>query len=466
MKFTKRIYLLCVIMSAIFLFTACGKAKKDDIANDLKENAGMEASDGNAVEKEEATENNEETDTISYVVEEGGRTTNVDAQIYADGYGNVPTFSVTECDDKDEYVLKYAQKLFDKGEYENIKPYEILSREELEKELQFYEEKYSGSEVQNRYTGYIEWLLETFDDTKHVEYPDDKIVYTRTETPDSGDGSWAFVYEEAMLRGNVDGRLWNLKYRDCHDESVSEGVVTRREVEIPYMEAYCIDEIYVIEDTLGMDEPNINNPCSRESAEGQAKQFLGRLGLDNMELLHIVHNNVGLTEEECIVDGYTMIFGMSENGAHLLFSYGASGTNMESQAPDIFAVQPYVEVLVNSNGVYGIKIRGKYNEPEIMSEKSEMLSFDQINEVAKEEFAKMISRDFHVYDIGSIEFGYVYITYDGLSYAVVPVWRYYEAKSERNTTVKTPVLTICALDGSIIYNDVGVAASYEGTTPY
>ncbi|MDE5872973.1 MAG: hypothetical protein K2H07_03580, partial [Lachnospiraceae bacterium] len=64
MKFIKRIYLLSVIMSAVFLFTACGKATKDDIANDLRENAGIVASDGNAVEEEVS----EIPDTISYVV--------------------------------------------------------------------------------------------------------------------------------------------------------------------------------------------------------------------------------------------------------------------------------------------------------------------------------------------------------------------------------------------------------------
>lgn len=68
MGVTKRIYLLSVIMSAVFLFTACGKAKKDDIANDLKRNAGMETSDGNVVEEDEASEI---PDTISYVVMSG-----------------------------------------------------------------------------------------------------------------------------------------------------------------------------------------------------------------------------------------------------------------------------------------------------------------------------------------------------------------------------------------------------------
>ncbi|MDE6025647.1 MAG: hypothetical protein K2G45_09350 [Lachnospiraceae bacterium] len=462
MKFDRRIHTSIIILSLVVLFTSCGKAKKDDIANDLKENAGMEASGGNAVEKDVASEI---PDTISYVVESGGRTANVDAKIYADGYGNVPTFAVTECEDKDEYVLKYAQKLFDKGEYDNVKPYEVLSREELEKELQFYQEKYSGSEEysQNRYTEYIEGLFKNFDDTKHVDYPDDKLVYTRTE---EADADWTFVYEEARLRGYVGGRMWIMDYNDSYYDYVTDGELIHQEY-IPYLEAYCLDEEYVVEDTLGMDEANINNPCNRERAEGQAKQFLSRLGLDNMELLHIVHNNIRLTEETSTVDGYTMIFGMSENGTHLLFSYGVPKTHMESYVENMFAVQPYVEVQVNRNGVYAIVIRGNYNVPEIMSEETTMLSFDELNETAKEEFANIISRDFYVYDIGSIEFGYVYITYDGLAYEIVPAWRYYEAGSERDTTVKTSVLTICALDGSIIYNDnLGICPVNTGQIPY
>ena len=265
-----------------------------------------------------------------------------------------------------------------------------------------------------------------------------------------------------VLRGYVDGRLWIMNYEDSYDDLVIGDEIYHNEG-IPYLQAYCIDEEYLVVDTLGMDETNINNLCDRESAEGLAKQFLSRLGMSNMELLHIVHNDIWLTEKTSTVDGYTMIFGMSENGAHLLFSYGACEANMvPTNEQNIFAAQPYVEVQVNSNGVYGIVIRGNYNKPEIMSEETTMLSFDQINEVAKEELANTVTRD-----IGSIEFGYVYITYDGLSYAIVPVWRYYEVGSERDTTDKTPALTICALDGSIIYNDnLGAVGPFAGTIPY
>lgn len=466
MKFIKRICLLSLIMSAVFLFAACEKAKKDEIANDLEALAGTDTSD-DEVEKGEVSKI---PDTMSCTVTSGGWSTKIDAKIYADGYDNVSAFSVTECEDKDELVLKYAQKLFDKGKFENIKPCGAASREELEKEIQFYEERYSGSDdnSKNRYLEYVEWVLEKFNDSKYVDYPDDNIVYTiiddieYTEDNDAQNHSSTVTYEEARLRGYVGGRLWVMNYSAGYNDTVI-GEEKYHNENIPYLEAYCIDEEYFVTDTLGMDEAKINNPCDRDVAEGQAKQFLSRLGMDNMELLHIVHNNIRITEETSAVDGYTMIFGMSENGVHLLFSYGACETNMKpTNEQNIFAAQPYVEVQVSSNGVYGIVIRGNYNEPEVMSEETAMLSLEQINEVAKAKLA-----EYKISNIGCIEFGYVYITYDGLSYAIVPVWRCYESGSERDTTIKTPALTICALDGSVIYNDnLGVYAPFAGEISY
>lgn len=475
MKLKKGCICSALLISAFFLLTACEKVKKDEIANELEAIAGTDTSDDNAVEKDAVSEI---PDTISYSVVSRGWEIKVDAQIYADGYGNVPTFAVTECENRDELVLKYAEKLFDKGEFDNIKPHEVASREELEKEIQFYEERFSGNNKnsQNWYLEYIEWVLENFDDSKYVEYPDENIVYEIIDNREyTVEGNGDIVTEEqnaqnydcvvtykSRLRGYVNGKLWIMNYYDGYDEFVM-GEEKHRNEDIPYLEAYCIDENYPIIDTLGMDEAKINNLCDRESAEGQAKQFLSGLGMDNMELLHIVHNEIRLNEETSAVDGYTMIFGMSENGAHLLFSYGACETNMKpTNEQNIFATQPYVEVRVNSKGVCGIVIRGNYNDPELMSEKTTMLSFEQINEIAKEKLPEI-----KPYHIGCIEFGYLYITYDGLSYAIVPAWRYYETQNKRNTIANPPVLTICALDGSVIYNDnLGVYPPYTGNLQY
>lgn len=450
-----RVVASVAILSIMFLFSACGKTKKDDIANDLRENAGMDASAGNATEESQI---NEIPDTIAYMVEVGGRITTVDAQIYAEGYGNVPIFTVAEYENKDEFVLKYAQKLFDDGEFDNVGPYEILSQEKLEAELQFYKERYAEREDSN--TSYLEWLLENYNEDNHEKYSDETIVYTTT----NGDDEWVLTYEKARLRGDVDGRLWVMDYSDFYDDFVAGEEIYHNDG-IAYLNAYCMDEEYVIESTLGMDETNLNNPCNRESAEAQANQFLKRLGFDNMELLHTVHNKIRGSEMESTVDGYTLIFGMAENGAHLLFAYSPMRTAVEADTQNIVATQPYVMVRVNSNGVYGITIYGNYAEPEVVSEQSQMLSFEQVNEFAKAEFERMINQEFAVYTIGSIEFGYVYITYDEITYAVVPAWRYYDSRSERDTTEKTAVLTICALDGSIIYNVRGDGL-YVGGTPY
>ncbi|MCM1272656.1 MAG: hypothetical protein NC225_10015 [Clostridium sp.] len=447
MEVVKKVCKSVIIFGMAVLLSACGKANKDDIAYDLKENAGMEAGDGNAAEE---SDGNEIPDTISYTVEAGGRITTVDAKVYAEGYGEVPTFTATEYENKDEFVLKYAQKLFDNGEYDNVKPYGILSRAELEAELQFFQERYEDKANSN--VSYIEYMLENYNEDNYVEYPDDKIVYTVTETSisvsDEGEEVNTFTNEQAYLRGNVNGKLWAMTYEK--DDLLG----------LAYLDANCLDEDYIVVETLGMNEVNVDNPCNREGAEASAKQFLDGLGLDNMELLHTVQNNVMVSETELAVDGYTMVFGMSENGTHLLFAYEPVQTTMEAGRIDFAAVQPYVVVCVNNNGVCSFSILGNYMEPETAAKQSEMLSFEQVNEFAKEEFERMISKEFAVYTVGSVEFGYVYITYDGISYAVVPVWRYYDSGSERDTKEKTAVVTVCALDGSIIYNVPG-SGSYS-----
>lgn len=133
MKVIKRIYLLSLIISAVFLFAACEKAKKDEIANDLEALAGTDTSD-DEVEKGEVSK---VPDTMSCTVTSGGWSTKIDAKIYADGYDNVSAFAVTECEDKDELVLKYAQKLFDKGNSRILNHVERQAERSLKRKFSF-----------------------------------------------------------------------------------------------------------------------------------------------------------------------------------------------------------------------------------------------------------------------------------------------------------------------------------------
>ncbi|MDE6025844.1 MAG: hypothetical protein K2G45_10370 [Lachnospiraceae bacterium] len=452
MKMVKKIYVSVIILSAMLLCTACGKAKRDDIADELKGNLGVDISDDDSVTQNEA---DEIPDNISYAVNVEGRIINVDAKVYADGYGNVPTFAVTEYADKEEWILDYAKKIFDYGEYKNVKPYYLLdklSKEELEEELEIHKKYYPENNGMNQdnWAGYIEELLDNYNGENYVSMPNQLIYENRTVTENIFS---IYSTYEANLRGYVDGRMWTLNYMEGYHEFIGiEGEMVHDEYS-PRLVGKCIEEEYDISNTnvpLSTDETHLKKPYKQENAENQAKDFMKKFGFDNMELLYIGENEL-YTANGTYKDGYTLVFGMSENGAHLLYGYEVGETAVEPEA-EYTAIQPYVEVIVNSNGVYGITIRGNYNEPEIMAEESKLLSFEQINEIAKEEFSEMLEKDDSVsFDIGSIEFGYVYITYDGFSYAVVPVWRYYDSAGGRDSEIRIVYLTICALDGSVIY---------------
>ncbi|MDE6025557.1 MAG: germination protein YpeB [Lachnospiraceae bacterium] len=464
----KRIRKICagiISLSLMLSFTACEKAKKDTIADDLKENVGVEASAGDTKQRHEI---DEVPDKISYTLEAGGRIAKIDAKVYADGYGNVPVFSVTRCEDKEEWVSDHAKKLFDNGEYKNVRPYEVLNREELEEELQFYKERMEDGENTNGdeawFVSNIEYYLKHFNEDDYVKYPDNKLIYTKEVANE--EQQFRRTVNEASLRGYVDGRTWTLSYVDGDYDNYIDGVPKPFEY-MPCLEAHCIDEEYYVGNLSGIQETYLNNLCSRDDAEKQAKEFLERLGFGNMELLYIGQNNLA-TVGEFVVDGYTMVFGMSENGAHLLFSFASGMTVMTREGwSNDEAAQPYVEVQVNSNGVYGIKIMGNYNEPEIMSRESAMLSFEQVNEIAKEELTKALAGDTNGnYNVGTIEFGYAYITYDGLSYAIVPAWRYYDSQSDRTAKERFARLTICALDGAVIFDHSANIYDGSGILPY
>ncbi|MDE6025262.1 MAG: hypothetical protein K2G45_07410 [Lachnospiraceae bacterium] len=449
MKITKKIYVGITILSAMFLFSSCGKEKKDNIEDDLRENVGVDAS---VSDTEKKNETDEIPENISYTVEVGGRTSKVDARIYADGYGNVPTFTVKECEDIEERVLNYAAKLFDNGEYTNVKPYTVLTREELEAELQIYKERQSDSFNSQLDILEIEYMLEEGGGNPEKS-PDDQILFSDDfdyYLNDGGDEGHLSL-NEINLRGYVNGRLWKFNYKDGYNNQTINGK-TENQKYIPCLEARCIDDEYEVKNTYDIGETFLNNTCNREDAEKKAKELLQKLGFQDMELLHIVQNYLGKEGNDLLIDGYTMLFGMSQNGAHLLYAKGSLEVAAGQEAA-YSATQPYVEVIVNSNGIYQVRIMGNYSEPEILAENSNMLSFEQVNEIAKEEFQRsMTESDSRSFNIDTIEFGYVYITYDGLSYAIVPVWRYYSAAGDRNEQNRCACLTIGALDGAIIYD--------------
>ena len=430
------------------VFTACGKPDKEDIAKDLGGNATSDSATKSDAVQEQIPEN------LSYSVTSGGDgAVKVEAEVSYEEYGQVPTYKLKKRDKNDEWVKSYAEKLFDNGEYINVKPYDICSKDELETEKQFWEERLDAldessagySHVQSE-IGYIEYQIEHFSESDYVKYPEGQLVFTGSNSYYGDDFTYDESYERAQLRGEVDGNVWLLNY----DYTVYGFEVIAE----PVLYGSCVEKMDYISGSYGLDVGIYKNKCDREQAENEAERLLDRLGFNNMECIKMteIHPN-----QATYCDGYGIIYGPSLNGIKMFSCFG-EGISVDGET---IAVQPYVIVFVNSEGAYNFCIMEDYDVEEILSENSQMLSFQQIDGIAHGEFEKMMDEHPNAsYNITKIKFEYLCVTYDGLSYAMIPAWTYYMEWINYGDTVLYPVLIVNALDGAIISSE-DVSCNWE-----
>ena len=427
------------------VFTACGKSDKEDIAKDLGVNATSDAATKSDAVQEQIPEN------LSYTVKsvENGAV-KVEAEVYSEGYGQVPTYKLKKRDKNDEWVKSYAEKLFDNGEYINVKPYDFCSMEELETEKQFWEERLmtldEGSDGYGRVQSQVAWIeyrMEHFSESNDVKYPEGQLVFTKNNSSYDDGLTYYENYERAQLRGEVDGNVWLLNY----DYSVYEyeGEFGGGTIYEPVLYGSWVENMDYISASYGMETGIYKNKCDREEAESDAEKLLDRLGFNNMECVKMTELKPSQAADYC--DGYSITYAPSLNDVKM-FSCTGEGADADGET---IAVQPYVSILVNSEGAYSFCIMEDYDIEETLSENSQMLSFQQIDDIAHTEFEKMMTEHPRVsYDITKVKFEYLCVTYDGLSYAMLPVWSYYTEWISNGDTDLYPVLIVNALDGAVI----------------
>ena len=438
------------------VFTACGKSDKEDIAKDLGVNATSDAATKSDAVQEPIPEN------LSYTVKsvENGAV-KVEAEVYSEGYGQVPTYKLKKRDKNDEWVKSYAEKLFDNGEYINVKPYDFCSIQELETEKQFWEERLDALDESNRgyervqtQVAWIEYRMEHFSESNYVKYPEGQLVFTGSN---SGNEDNVTSYSErAQLRGEVNGDVWLLNYDyRVYDKGGNMA---------PVLYGSCVEKLDYISASYGMDVGIYKNKCDRGEAESEAARLLDRLGFNNMECVKMTELQPAILSRGDYLfgpadyfDGYCIIYGPSLNNVKM-FSCLGEGISADGEN---FAVQPCVSILVNSEGAYSFCIIEDYDVEGMLSENSRMLSFQQIDDIAHGEFEKMMNeRPNTSYNITKIKFEYLCVTYDGLSYAMIPVWTYYMEWINYGDTVLYPVLIVNSLDGAIISSE-DVSCNWE-----
>ena len=445
----KSIALIFALLIVTGVFTACGKPDKEDIARELGGNATSDSATKSDAVQEEIPQN------LSYTIKSGGGgAVTVEAEVYSEGYGQVPTYKLKKKEKNDEWVKSYAEKLFDNGEYINVKPYDFCSLEELEAEKQFWEERLMDldessdgySHVQSE-IGYIEHKIEHFSESNDVKYSEDQLVFTGSNSYYDDNFTNYESYERAQLRGEVDGNVWllNYDYTVLEYEEESQSYTT---ISVPILYGSYVEKMDYISASYGMENGIYKNKCDRETAESEAAKLLDRLGFNNMECVKMTELRPSWAPDYC--DGYCILYGPSLNGIKM-FSDFVKGVSVDGET---IAVQPYVYILVNSEGAYSFCIMEDYDVEETLSENSQMLSFQQIDDIAHAEFEKMMVEHPQLnYDITQVKFEYLCVTYDGLSYAMIPAWTYYMGWINSGNTNLYPIFIVNALDGAIISSE-------------
>ncbi len=384
--------------------------------------------------------------TLSYTVNSGGSgAVKVEAEVSSEGYGQATAYKLKKRDKNDEWVRSYAEKLFDNGEYINVKPYGFCSLEELETEKQFWEERLIDLDEDS--TGYarvkseidaLEYDIINFSENNYVKYPEGQIIFQNVF--DTG------FDETAQLRGEVDGNVWLLNYNHCVDENGKDSWS-------PALYGSCLEKMNSIA-LLQYAENAGKNKCDRTQAETEAIKLINRLGFDNMECIKITELLPYYNAPADCFDGYCFVYGPSLNGINF---FSGTGAGVSADGEHI-AIQPYVVVLVNSEGAYSFCIMEDYVIEDVLSENSQMLSFQQIDNIAHTELEKMMEEQYtdgyddaeSNFSIIRVDFEYLCVTYDGISYAMIPVWTYYREWSNGVDTVLRPVVIVNALDGAVI----------------
>ncbi len=448
-------------------FTACGKADRRDIERDLSEN--VTASDSATKSDAEPVTNQDIPEKLTYTISGANGTIKVNADVYAEGYGNVSTYNIKAYEKNDAWLDGYAKKFFDDGEYENVKPYKFCSMDELRQEKSFCEELLSQyDEESNAYfvilqeKAAIELQIENYVETEYVKNPDDKLIY-EYDTDIALPSGKVLNCKRAHLKGEADGKLWYLNYErgayseigDIPEDYFETWGTYAEQKEVLY--GFCPENIPNIMYTMDMDL-GFPNTCERETAEKEAEKLLEDFGLENMKQVNITPLRVDNDDDSCMLDGYIMTYAPSVNGVDFLYGsmaeyVGVDNSNTEAALTNI-AEQPFVKIGVSSAGVFEFFVYGQYEIGDALAGSSSMLSFEQMDSQMKTLFQSFVDAgDRMDVEISEVRFGYVCITYDGTSYAMVPAWRYYMDTSGNNT--RFPFVTVCALDGSYFFTENG-----------
>lgn len=462
----------------LFLCAGCDKDKRNDVQDKLgqlqEENGEQE--DATSLD---ATVSYTYPETVYYVsnADIPDQRTIIDAKVIAETTEDIGVYGLSFVPIDDELVKSYADKLFDNGEYEVIKPLGICNEDELNAEREYaimlMEYYGNGSRAGQKYyklpcmtipfapedlINNIDNELSNFEESDYVQLEEGQLLYqeTREVYEDTPEDSITTRNSKIRLRGKVDGEDWcmNVQYANPAG-GVPYGVISMSNVYSDtivwsYEMINDMNTMFYGENIVDIDE-----------ARKDATDALRKLGFDEID--NIYTYNVISCDTYTTENGYSECTGEKNNGYCFIFArrYGNldvgylahpynSLTMTKVCGEEIGNYQEYMYVTVTDDGIYNISFSTGYQVTEKLSDSSNLIAFEEINNAA---IRYIDERPIISADIGTIELKYVTIYYEGEGYALVPVWVYYYSMDiNKSVYYEEPMARfgVNALDGSII----------------
>jgi hypothetical protein len=424
-KNKKTAFVLWAALCATALAGCSDTADREQIASDIQElsTAGETATDSNA-SAEDIPEH------IEYVIGDssGKQCITVDADVYATTYNHMGVYQQEKARMTEDEIKAVAENLFDNGEYEVEKPYWMMSHEEISTFCEDFRSIFYTDDTLDTYD-YIEAseYLNSYD----FEFPDAGLYYGElTEGqllyPQGDTG-----LEECRLRGLVDGEEWEFRY-----------------ISDPYVLSLkpVLEHSGYMQGLDNMESAYGENLVNYQDAQETAYNSLYRLGITDMTVKSV--RQIGYTQDgKYIQDGYLFTFTKQCNGNGQASTTNACGVFSNDSSEEVS--QEYAIVAMGSNGFYWTYVYNRYENAEVMTDNSSLLSFSQVNEIAQDYFTTFNNTHEGKHTINKISLEYMTVSYDD-KYVLMPFWVYYGNTIMDSDYDYNVFVGINAIDGSIV----------------
>lgn len=458
--------------------SGCGRANKDEIIESLNDQndiaSGTDANESDIV--------SEIPEHITYNFSSNAYEINVDADVFSTGYENAQIYETTKKVVDDKYLADLAGGIFDEGEYEIIRPYNLCNKEVLFEEKIFFEELIESSgEYTVSTTSYcsladIDTCLYEYDENKVKNFDDNQIIVEWDLSVQQADEE--LIFDVARLRGKINGEWWELYYRKNKSTAYNlygekNGVGNSSGIGAYTIGIHPIGHDHSWGNTVSMDEMNENlynsNKTNLDKAKDIANDFIYKMDIGDMDIVHtaqILHTEIIDTEDNIYMDGYKFVYGKKAEGIAVNYIENSSVGYLQSGEDG--TSQEYVSVYVVGDSLDKVIIgSGLYELGAKMSDNSNMLSFEQVDAIAQDYMKNdlTVSEYKKVFDIDKISLCYLTLSYDGSKYCMMPVWIYYNyfGDSFGYGDFSSAAFGVNAVDGSILYfNNVMDSHSITG----